>query len=130
MPRPGFHTQWGCGEGTAFWAGPHAMRAAAEEFGRNSRVTGTGETRKGGSAMNFAERAFCKFFKWANPDATERELAYYLECARQEFWRGIVEDDQLLKAYIALRLSFEQIYAAYQKGRAILMEFRSRLKTA
>ncbi|SMB96807.1 hypothetical protein SAMN00808754_1661 [Thermanaeromonas toyohensis ToBE] len=80
--------------------------------------------------MNFAERAFCRFYRWANPDVTERELAYYLEYARQEFWRGIVEDDQLLKAYIALRLSFEQICAACQKGRAVLMQFWSSLKTA
>jgi len=80
--------------------------------------------------MNFAERAFCKFFRWANPDATERELAYYLEYARQEFWRGIVEDEQLFKAYVAVRLFLEQIYAACRKGRAVLMQFWSSLKTA
>ncbi|MGI9951941.1 hypothetical protein V3F56_06200 [Moorellaceae bacterium AZ2] len=77
--------------------------------------------------MNRAERLFCRFFRWVNPDVTDTELAYYLEYVRQEFWCGIVEDEQLLEADIALRLSLEGVYAAWEQAKTVLREvFRRR----
>jgi hypothetical protein len=47
---------------------------------------------------------FCRFYRWVNPDVSNKELALTWEMVKGWFWQDLCEDPVLLNAWVSVRL--------------------------